>query len=178
MLTHRQQVSHTLEPKASFSLRDRLLTHLSLPSPSIIAGYIPIRGEINPIPTLEAFLAMGHTACLPVVTAPQTPLLFRSWAPGEPLERGTFHTQVPLPSVQECKPDVLLVPLATFDRTGQRLGYGGGFYDRTLEALRSTKSILAIGIAYSFQEIATVPTEPTDQPLDWICTNTDLIRFV
>jgi 5-formyltetrahydrofolate cyclo-ligase len=157
-------------PQASVLLRDHLLTGLSLNPSATVAGYAPMRSEISPTPTLEVLHQQGHPTCLPVVLQKNTPLLFRVWAPGDPLEKGVFHTQIPPASAGTCVPDVLLVPLLAFTSQGQRLGYGGGFYDRTLQMLRSQKSIVAVGVAYSEQECPTLPIEPTDEPLDWICT--------
>lgn len=157
-------------PQVGVLLREHFLSTLSLNPSAVVAGYAPMRSEMNPLPTLEFLHQRGHPLCLPVVLQKNTPLVFRAWAPGDPLEKGVFHTQVPPTSAAACVPDVLLVPLLAFTSQGHRLGYGGGFYDRTLQALRSQKSILAVGVAYSEQERSTVPTEPTDEPLDWICT--------
>jgi 5-formyltetrahydrofolate cyclo-ligase len=116
----------------------------------------------------------GHRIALPVVRAKGQPLLFRHWIPGAPLIQGAFKVMTPPESVPELEPQVLLVPLLAFDQAGYRLGYGGGFYDRTLEKRRreahSGHPVLAIGIAFAAQETESLPRGPFDQRLDWIAT--------
>ncbi|MFN3938437.1 MAG: 5-formyltetrahydrofolate cyclo-ligase [Gemmobacter sp.] len=138
----------------------------------VLAGYVAMRTEIDPSPALA-----GHTGplCLPVVVGAGRPLVFRRWEPGQPLVPGSFGTQIPEPG-PELVPEVLVVPLLAFDRAGFRLGYGGGFYDRTLAALRARGPVTAIGFAFAAQQMAAVPREATDQPLDLIVTEAELIR--
>lgn len=132
-----------------------------------VAGYWPIRDEADPRP---AMLTHPGPQCLPVVLAPATPLLFRRWRPGDPLEGGGLGTWHPPDSAEAVTPDVVIVPLAGFDAAGGRLGYGGGFYDRTLELLRGRGPVLAAGFAFGAQEVGVIPAEVTDQPLDLIIT--------
>ena len=115
--------------------------------------------------------------CLPVVTARGTPLIFRAWD-GDParLERGGFGTRHPEEGAPEVLPEVLIVPLAGFDRRGNRLGYGGGYYDRTLEKLRRGGDVLAVALAWAVQELPDIPVEPVDQPMDLIVTDREVIR--
>ena len=89
----------------------------------------------------------------------------------------TFGTRAPMPDAPEMEPDLLIVPMLAFDRSGFRLGYGGGFYDRTLERLRSMKPVTAVGVAFAGQEVAYVPHDDLDQPLDWIVTEREAIRI-
>ncbi|MBK1634666.1 5-formyltetrahydrofolate cyclo-ligase [Rhodovulum adriaticum] len=139
-----------------------------------VAGYMPIRSEIDPRPAMTALAAHGPVA-VPVIAGAGRPLRFRCWSPGCAMVPGPFGASVPEHG-DEIVPEVLIVPLVGFDRCGARLGYGGGFYDRTLEGLRARGPVLAVGLAYAAQEIARVPVEPTDQPLDAIVTEAGIIH--
>jgi 5-formyltetrahydrofolate cyclo-ligase len=112
----------------------------------------------------------GWITSLPVVRAERQPLVFRKWAPGEPTVPGVWSIPMPPEDAPEVEPDVLLVPLLAYDALGYRLGYGGGFYDRTLAALRQRKPITAIGVGYVAQELPQVPHGPMDQKLDYVLT--------
>ena len=138
-----------------------------------LAGFSPIGTEIDPTPAMTAMAADGPV-CLPVVEGPGRPLRFRAWAPGCEMVEGPFGATVPAAG-DWIVPEVLILPLLAFDRGGGRLGYGGGFYDRTLEALRRAGPVTAIGFAYALQEDAEVPLEPTDAPLDLIVTEREVI---
>jgi 5-formyltetrahydrofolate cyclo-ligase len=138
-----------------------------------LAGYAQMRTEIDPTATMEEAGAHG-LVCLPVILAPATPLKFRAWTPDCVMEAGTFGAKIPA-SGDWIIPEILIVPLLAFSRSGGRLGYGGGFYDRTLEGLRADRPTLAIGFAYAAQEMPDLPLEPTDQPLDLIVTETGVI---
>jgi 5-formyltetrahydrofolate cyclo-ligase len=135
-----------------------------------ISGFLPYRSEIDLRPLLARLGGEGWTIALPVVVAKGEPLVFRAWTIGDPLIEGTWGIEIPPAAAPEVQPDLLLVPMLAFDSRGYRLGYGGGFYDRTLEKLRGLKPVAAIGVAYSAQEIQEVPRGPHDQPLDWIMT--------
>lgn len=137
----------------------------------LLAGYVAMRGEIDPLPALRAHRG---PLCLPVVTGRAEPLRFRTWQPGEALVAGAFGTREPA-SGGWVAPQVLIVPLVAFDRRGHRLGYGAGHYDRTLAKLRATGPITAIGFAWAAQEVAELPAEPTDQALDLIVTEAGVI---
>ena len=137
-----------------------------------VAAYWPIRGEADPWPGLARH--DGPTG-LPVVLAPATPLVFRRWRPGEVLEKGSLGTAHPAESAPVLIPDLVLVPLAGFDSAGNRLGYGGGFYDRTLQALRAARPVTAVGFAFAAQALPTIPAEATDQPLDLILTEAGVL---
>jgi 5-formyltetrahydrofolate cyclo-ligase len=131
-----------------------------------LAGYLPIRTEIDPIPVMAAW--KGPVG-LPVVEAPGQPLRFRAWEQGCAMEDGPFGIRVPATGV-EIVPEVLIVPLAAFDHRGMRLGYGGGFYDRTLAMLKARADVHAVGFAYAAQEENTLPCEATDVALDAVVT--------
>jgi 5-formyltetrahydrofolate cyclo-ligase len=136
----------------------------------VISGFFPFKNEITVLPLLAKLASEGWTTSLPIVMGEGEALMFRSWMPGEPTRPGVWDIPIPLESAAEVAPDVLLVPMLAFDRRGYRLGYGGGYYDRTLAGLRARKNVIAIGIAYSGQEIAEVPCGAWDEPLDWIMT--------
>jgi 5-formyltetrahydrofolate cyclo-ligase len=136
---------------------------------AVVAGYVAMRGEIDPTLVLAALAARGHLLVLPVVTGDGA-LEFHRWLPGEELVKGAHGVPVPAPGAEVLEPDLVLVPLVAFDRAGYRLGLGLGYYDRTLEALRGTRDIVAVGVAFDEQEVAEVPRESHDQRLDWMLT--------
>ena len=136
----------------------------------VLAGYWPMRDEADPRPAMAAH---DGPVCLPVVLGPARPLVFRRH--DGRLEPGGFGTSHPPADSPELRPEVLIVPLAGFDRAGNRLGYGGGFYDRTLAMLRAQGPAVAIGLAYGVQEIESIPVEVTDAPLDLIVTDRGVI---
>lgn len=136
-----------------------------------LAGYMPMRSEIDPLPAMRAH---PGPVCVPVIEGRALPLLFHGWTPGTPMVEGKFKALIPEQG-QPMVPQALIVPLLAFDRRGYRLGYGGGFYDRTLEMLRKSGPVFAVGLAYGAQEVPLVPTEPTDQPLDAIVTGQGVI---
>ncbi len=138
-----------------------------------LAGYLPMRTEIDPISAMAEASAHGPVG-VPVIIAKAQPLQFRLWEPDCALIPGAFGAQIPA-SGDWMIPQILIVPLVAFNRNGGRLGYGGGFYDRTLDALRRQGPVMAIGFAYSAQEDADLPLETTDQPLDLIVTEQGII---
>jgi 5-formyltetrahydrofolate cyclo-ligase len=144
--------------------------------PATVSGFRPFADEIDVLPLMARLAAEGWRTALPVVAGRAKPLVFRAWAPGEPTVAGAWSIPVPPDSAPEVRPDVLLVPMLAFDRAGFRLGYGGGFYDRTLSALRASKPVVAVGVAFAGQEIPEVPREAHDEPLDWILTEHGAIR--
>jgi 5-formyltetrahydrofolate cyclo-ligase len=141
-----------------------------------VSAFHPYLSEISTVELLAELVAEGWTTALPVVVGKELPLMFRTWMPGEPLVSGLWDIQIPADTAPEVEPDVLLVPMLAFDRKGYRLGYGGGFYDRTLAKLRAIKLVTAIGVAYSGQEIEAVPHDAHDQPLDWIMTERETFK--
>lgn len=137
---------------------------------AVVSGYRAIEAELDPAALLEGLAGAGLRTCLPVIQGRGKPLLFRAWRPGDVLEAGSWGIEQPGRTAIEMEPDVLLVPMLAFDQRGYRLGYGGGFYDRTLERLRALKPVIAIGLAFDEQEVETVPTGPHDVRLDWVLT--------
>ena len=140
-----------------------------------VAGYVPIRSEIDPMPLLEACAKAGCATCLPTTPKPGEALIFRTWQIGAPLVAGLYGTSEPASDAPIRTPNLLLVPLLAFDRAGYRLGYGGGFYDRSLAGLRP-HGVVAVGIAYAGQEIPQVPRESHDAPLDGILTESGFLE--
>ena len=160
---------------AARAVRDRFLARVPLASGAIVTGYFPFGTEFDPLPLLEALDARGHPLGLPVVLRRAAPLAFRLWKPGDAMVAHKFGMNEPLPTQPQVDPDVLLVPLLCFDAAGHRVGYGGGFYDRTIAQLRARRKIRAVGVAYSVQRFERVPAGPHDQALDWIVTEKEAI---
>lgn len=139
-----------------------------------MSGFMPIRTEIDPTPEMAQAAAHGPVG-VPVIIARATPLKFARWTPETPMTGGTFGTVIPQ-RPEYFEPEILIVPLLAFNRAGVRLGYGGGFYDRTLEMLRAKRATLAIGFAFAGQETADLPMDATDQKLDLIVTEKGVIE--
>ncbi len=138
----------------------------------IVSGYWPFRSEIDPRPLMQRLARAGATLALPVTPAKgvDAPLRFHVWDADDLLHPGAFGVHEPHPSKDAVEPDILLVPLLAFDRTGGRLGYGAGHYDRTLDRLRAMKPVLAIGLAFAVQEVDALPMDAHDQRLNAILT--------
>jgi 5-formyltetrahydrofolate cyclo-ligase len=143
----------------------------------IVSAFHPLRDEPDTLPLLAALAAEGFATALPAVIRRGSPLTFRLWRPGEPTRPGAMSIREPLEQAPAVDPDLLFVPLACFDRRGNRIGYGAGFYDRTLERMRAMKPVQAIGVAYGVCEIASVPYETHDQSLDAVVTEQETILF-
>jgi 5-formyltetrahydrofolate cyclo-ligase len=144
---------------------------------TIVSGYSPIRSEIDPAPLMRMLAAQGVQLALPAVTARGKSLVFRAWSPGDRLMLGSLGILEPSPAAAELVPDIMLVPLAAFDRAGHRIGYGAGHYDVTLAHLRKVKAIVAIGVAFAVQEIKAVPMQPHDVALDYVLTEKHALDF-
>jgi 5-formyltetrahydrofolate cyclo-ligase len=157
--------------EAQERLAEAMLAQHAPPKGAIIAGYWPMGDEMDPRPLMLALASRGHALALPVTPPRGQPLIFRAWAPGAALRPGPMGTSEPVAG-EELRPDVVLVPLLAFDRAGRRLGYGGGYYDRTLAALPGAK---AIGIAYAGQEMPEVPAGPQDMRLPLVATEDSVI---
>jgi 5-formyltetrahydrofolate cyclo-ligase len=144
---------------------------------AVVAGYSPIRSEIDPVPLMRKLAVPGVQLALPAIVAGDRPLKFRAWSPDDRLQRGRLDILEPSADAKEVIPDILLVPLAAFDRAGHRIGYGAGHYDRTLEHLRKMKAITAIGVAFAAQEVEAVPALLHDAALDYVLTETQVLDF-
>ncbi len=162
---------------AALAVRDRVLATGIIPEGAVASGFWPIGDEFDPRPLMEALAARGHRLCLPVVVGKGRPLAFRVWAPGDPLESADFGLSVPHWDAAPVVPSAMIVPLLAFDRRLYRLGYGAGYYDRTIALLRAkSKQVLALGAGFALQEIAAVPALAHDQRLDAIATEAYLIE--
>jgi 5-formyltetrahydrofolate cyclo-ligase len=136
-----------------------------------------MKTEINPIPLMRKLADAGAKLALPAIAGRGKPLIMRAWTFGEPLAAGQWGIREPVPEAPEVAPDILIVPLAAFDRVGHRIGYGAGYYDMTINALRAKKKITAIGIALAAQEIPQVPATERDARLDLVLTEREVIDF-
>jgi 5-formyltetrahydrofolate cyclo-ligase len=141
------------------------------PLGAVVAGYWPMGTEIDIRPLLIALHARGHRLCLPITPRRHEPLTFGSWRPDDTLLPERFGTMRPVGDI--LTPDVLLIPLLAFDTKGGRLGYGGGFYDRTLAALPGRRTL---GCAFDAQQVDAVPIGPYDIRLDAVATESGVIR--
>jgi 5-formyltetrahydrofolate cyclo-ligase len=171
----REALSYGLGADAASGLLARFSTTPALRAlmvpERVFSGYYPVNGELDCLPLLRRLAAVGVPTCLPTVVRRGEPLAFRRWLPDDPLRNVAFGLSEPLPEAAPIAPSVLLVPMLAFDRAGHRLGYGGGFYDRTLAQLRAgSDDIVAVGVAFAGQLRSHVPVGPNDQPLDWIVT--------
>lgn len=155
--------------QAAEILADFLAPHAG----KVLSGYMPMRTEIDPLPAMAAHQG---TVGVPVIMAKATPLRFREWSPGCKLVEGAFKAMIPEEGAW-VEPEVLIVPLLAWDRRGFRLGYGGGFYDRTLAGLRARGPVLAVGFAFAAQEVEAVPTDEFDQRLDAVVTERGVTVF-
>jgi 5-formyltetrahydrofolate cyclo-ligase len=166
----RKQAHEQMEETAPLLLAAQKFPVVPSPHCKVVSAFFPYKSEIDTRPLLGRPAGEGWTTCLPIVIALGAPLVFRRWLPGEPTVPGVWDIPRPPDLAQLIEPDVLLVPMMAFDSKGYRLGYGGGFYDRTLEQLRAKKPIVAIGVAYAAQEVDSVPHDRHDQALDYVLT--------
>ena len=148
---------------------------LGIGSHTIVSGFMPLKSEISPLPLMKTLAAAGARLALPVIAGRGKPLIMRSWNFGDELDRGQWNIREPKPAAAEVEPDILLVPLLAFDRTGHRIGYGAGYYDMTIGKLRARKPIVAIGLAFAAQEVPAVPATPRDARLDFVLTELEVI---
>jgi 5-formyltetrahydrofolate cyclo-ligase len=167
----RRDVAAAEAPGAALAVMERVLSAVPVPAGAIVSGYWPIGSELDVLPLLRRFSEAGHVCALPVVEGRGRPLRFRVWRPGAAMVEAGYGIMVPAGGAPWVTPSVLLVPLLAFDRTGCRLGYGAGYYDRTLAELRAERSVLAVGVAFAAQEMDAVPRDVYDQRLDWIVTD-------
>lgn len=150
---------------------------LAIEPGAAVSGFMPMKSEINPVPLMRKLADAGATLALPVVAGKGKPLIMRAWSLGEPLAAGVWGIREPKPDAPEVFPDILIVPLLAFDRRGHRIGYGAGYFDMTIAALRARKPVVAAGIAFAAQEIAEVPTTPRDARLDLVLTEREVIDW-
>ena len=164
------------QPGAGARIARNFLANVPLAPGSAIAGYVALRGEADPAPLMGRLRASGYAVALPRVAGRNRPLAFHLWPHEAKPAAGPYGVLEAAPDWPAVRPHVLLVPLLAFDAEGYRLGYGGGYYDRTLRGLRASGSVLAVGIGFSGQEMV-LPHDPTDEKLDWMVTEKDAARF-
>jgi 5-formyltetrahydrofolate cyclo-ligase len=175
-LAARDALSEEQRTAAAAALAARGLPFV-LPPGAVVAGYSPIRNEIDPAPLMKTLAAQGARLALPTVTARGQSLVFRAWSPSDRLMLGSLGILEPSPAAAEIVPDVMLVPLAAFDRLGHRIGYGAGHYDVSFAHLRKIKHIAGIGLAFAVQEIKAIPAMSHDVPLDFVLTESRVFDF-
>jgi 5-formyltetrahydrofolate cyclo-ligase len=175
-LAKRDALSDEQRAAAAQAMAKRALPFEIAPG-TVVSGYSPIRNEIDPAPLMRHLAGLGAKLALPVVLARGKSLVFRAWSPDDRLMLGPLGIPEPSPAAAEVIPDIMLVPLAAFDRQGHRIGYGAGHYDYTLEHLRKAKAIIAIGTAFAVQEIKAVPAQPHDVALDYVLTEKKVFDF-
>ncbi len=141
----------------------------------IVSGFMPLKSEISPVPLMRKIGEAGAQLALPAIAGRGKPLILRAYTFGDELARGQWGIREPKPDAPEVAPDIVIVPLAAFDRAGHRIGYGAGYYDMTLRALRAKKAVTAIGVAFAAQETGRVPATPRDEPLDFVLTEREVI---
>ena len=162
---------------AAEAIARHLVAGVDLPPSGVVAGHWPLAGELDPRPAMRRLGASGHALALPRMRGAGEPLAFHVWREGDALIRAAFGVMEPDPSRPQVEPDLLLVPLLAFDAGGRRLGWGKGYYDRTLARLRTRRpEVLAIGVAFAAQQVDQVPAGPADQALDLVVTELGLVR--
>jgi 5-formyltetrahydrofolate cyclo-ligase len=175
-LARREALSDKQRAKSAQALAKRGLP-LEITRNLVISGYSPIRNEIDPMPLMLKLAAQGARLALPVINARGKSLTFRAWSPTDRLMMGPLGIPEPSPAAAELVPDVMLVPLAAFDRLGHRIGYGAGHYDYTFAHLRKSKAVTGIGVAFAVQEIEAVPALSHDVALDYVLTEHETFDF-
>ena len=190
-------IAETDSPKArlreqAFARRDALLADeraaaaeaiaarpfpVTITTGMIVSGFSPMKTEINPLPLMRKAAQLGARLALPAIAGRGRPLIMRTYAFGDELARGQWGIREPKADAPEVAPDILIVPLAAFDRAGHRIGYGAGYYDLTINALRAKKKVIAMGIAFAAQEITSVPATERDARLDFLLTEREVIDF-
>ena len=178
MLARRQGLGVDERRAAAEALRDCFRLERPVEVPAVVSGFWPIKDEIDVRPLMTFLHGEGCRLALPVVQGRGERLSFRGWRPGDPLEAGVFGTLQPSATQETLEPDALLVPLLACDTEGWRLGYGGGFYDRTLDDLRKRRKVTAIGVGFDLQFVPHVPHGAEDQRLDWLLTDRRACAFV
>jgi 5-formyltetrahydrofolate cyclo-ligase len=143
----------------------------------VVSGYSPIRNEIDPAPLMIRLASLGARLALPVVNARGKALTFRAWSPNDRLVLGSLGIPEPSPAAAELIPNIMLVPLAAFDRAGHRIGYGAGYYDHTFAHLRRSHHVTGVGLAFAVQETPAIPAMSHDVALDFVLTEKDVFDF-
>mgnify|MGYP001454492647 FL=1 len=175
-LARREALTDKQRTKSAQALAKRGLP-VEIVTGMVVSGYSPIRNEIDPAPLMLRLAEQGARLALPVVNARGKSLTFRAWSPSDRLMLGPLGIPEPSPAAAELIPDIMLVPLAAFDRLGHRIGYGAGHYDYTFAHLRKSKAVTGIGVAFAVQEIEAVPALSHDVALDFVLTDKETFDF-
>jgi len=176
MRAWRQSLSQQAVVRAADAVAAHGLAFLQPEPCAVVSGFAPMPDEFRLWPLLRALLVQGYRLALPVMQGKGNPLIFRAWAPGDAMDSGVWGIAEPKADKAALQPDIVLVPLLAFDDAGWRLGYGGGFYDRTLRGLRARKSVITVGIAFDEQRVDAVPHLDYDERLDWVLTPSGAVR--
>ncbi|MEO1241727.1 MAG: 5-formyltetrahydrofolate cyclo-ligase [Pseudomonadota bacterium] len=163
-------------PDAAVHAARNFIASIPIEDGAILSLYYPIKDELDTEPLAAALFEREIPVALPVVIGKNQPLIFRRYKPGNALIEGAYGEQTPDESAAAVLPSIIVAPLLAFTRNGGRLGYGGGYYDRTLAERRADGTILAVGYAYGAQEVDALPLSPVDQALDWVVTEREAIR--
>lgn len=173
----RDRLGASRRAAASEEIARRVMAIVAAERPRVLAAYLPIRSECDSRPIIERAQAQAIAVALPAVTDPVT-MVFRRYVPGAPLDVGGFGTRAPRPDQPELDPELVIVPLVAFDRSGLRLGHGRGFYDRAVAKLRARGvRPKLLGVAFAVQEVEAIPGEPHDVRLDWIVTENETLEI-
>jgi 5-formyltetrahydrofolate cyclo-ligase len=175
-LAKRDALTNEQRSAAALAVAERGLPFELAPG-TVVSGYSPIRNEIDPTPLMHKLAAQGARLALPTVTARGQSLIFRAWSPNARMVLGSLGIPEPSPAAAEVVPDLMLVPLAAFDRLGHRIGYGAGHYDHTFAHLRKSKAVTGIGLGFAVQEIAAVPALAHDVALNYVLTEAQMFDF-
>lgn len=176
MRAWRQDLGQHAVVRAAEAVAAHGLAFLQPKPAAVISGFASLPDEFRLWPLLRTLSGQGYGLALPVMQGKGNPLIFRAWSPGDAMDSGVWGIAEPKADKAVLEPDILLVPLLAFDANGWRLGYGGGFYDRTLQGLRTRKSVVAVGIAFDEQRVDAVPHLDYDERLDWVLTPSGPIR--
>ncbi|MAI06743.1 MAG: 5-formyltetrahydrofolate cyclo-ligase [Alphaproteobacteria bacterium TMED87] len=177
MLSKRKKYPFAFAKRDSLGLKQCILNNIEITPNTVVAGYVPIHGEIDITETLDFFSRVGAVLVLPVISKDKLEIYFRNWVFNGVLERGDFNTFQPSNKNKIINPDLILVPLLAFDKKGYRLGYGKGFYDKGIYSLKKEKDVLAFGVAYDWQEVSYVPRNKFDERLDGVFTPSRFLKI-
>ncbi len=167
----RAAVSDRMRKEAARAVTQNFIANIPLKQSDIIAGYWPLKDEIDITLVLEILEENGHSLCLPRIQQHDKDLSFRRYKRGDKLYKHSFGVMEPADLAALLQPDVVIVPLLAFDKSGHRIGFGSGYYDRTLRQLQEISEVIAVGVGYDFQQIDRIPSEPHDIKLDCVVTD-------
>lgn len=176
----RAEAARVAGPQAGVRLAARLLAglpELGVDKGQVVSAFWPLAGEVDLRPLIACLDGAGYEVALPVVVQKSAPLIFRRWTPETQMEQGAYGTSHPVATSDQVAPVCVITPLLAFDAKGYRVGYGGGYYDRSLEQLRAKGHVVAVGAGYAGQQVETVPHDDKDQPLNAVVTDSAFLTF-